>query len=230
MREDSKYQEMVRDAAGRIKRSHALGEQLSLLPEPELPDLPDRVAGDGVVGETGRKAGRPAGATNKRDSQLRRWLAARGLTMPEDQLADIAGLSGPGDAMDHALERVERLMAWAYDGAVKPKGGVTAATAHQRIEAFKFFFVQQIRALDAMLPYTAPKATPDVVGLVPVPIMMPAAPVQTASAADRARDVTPQTRKMAPPPMPLEIQQNQKVSEPSENDVAHDIRTDGAND
>lgn len=80
---ETETQRLAREAAERIDRDIETGQQLSLLPEPALPE----------VGATGEKAvGRPKGAQNKGSSQLRDWLSSRGLMMPEEVIGEMAGL------------------------------------------------------------------------------------------------------------------------------------------
>lgn len=177
-------------AAARIEAARAAGEQLAL-------PLPDETA----KGEV--RKGRGAG---KATSQMRDWLAAKGFRQPEDVLAEMAGLTVGGDAFLVAMSRVEQVLAWA-------QGAGGAATAAQRLDAFKFVFTAQLRAGEALLPYGLAKITPDV-------LAAPAVQVFVAGSGgvrvpghgpDQARDVTPSEDRSAPPPMPWEIEQNQQV-------------------
>lgn len=192
---NSKFEELARDAAERVEEARALGEQLTL-----LPDEPS-------AGETERaKRGK-----GKITSQLRDWLASKGYRLPEDVLVEMAGLSSRDDVFTFAMAKAELVLAWAQNGAVGVKGAPAAPTTGQRLETFKFVFTAALRAAEAALPYGLAKVTPDVNVQQAVQIVMPGA----AAPADRsvqARDITPQPRRMAPPPMPGQVQQNQGLS------------------
>lgn len=190
----NQFAEDATEIAARLERSRAMGEQLPLLPgEPAEADKPKRGKG-------------------KAQSQLREWLAARGLRMPEDQLVAIAGLDRPGDPVQQAMEDAERILAWSFDGAQIPKGGTTAATPHQRREVFGMVYSARMRAAEALLPYVAPKVTPDA---APPPAAAQIVVIGAPTGQQSMRDVTPSTRRIGPPPMPHEVQQNQRVSEPA---------------
>lgn len=196
-------------AAARIEAAHAVGEQLNLLPtEPPT---------DAVVAGVG---GRGRGKSTQ--GQLRDWLSAKGYRMPEDVLAKVAGLTTREGALVEAMAEAEQVLAWAHG----PGGGSPA----QRLGVFMSLYAAKVRALDALLPYGLAKVTPDAGGMVVNQIVMPGAqvPQVTPDAAQTARDITPQPRRMAPPPMPHEIQQNQGLADPVSNGSDADIRTEGA--
>lgn len=215
----NQFEAWASEAAARMDRAHAAGEQLSLLP-PE----PDAGA---VLAEGGRGKG-------KTGSQLRAMLAARGLRMPEDVLAEMAGLASSQDAFVTAMQRTEQLMAWAYgDAAIEGEEASDKrklALGGARVALFQQLYAAQLRALDALMPYGLAKVSGDgapqqvvqvvVAGAGPAP-----APVTGPATA---RDVTPQSRRIAPPPMPHEIQQNQQVAEPAPASVDDQARTKGA--
>ncbi len=204
-------EQLAAEAAQRIDEARAAGQQLTFLPDEPTPAESERA-----------KRGK-----GKAQSQLRDWCAARGFRLPEDVLIEMAGMATGDDAIMAALTRTEQVLAWATAGARqvgyvldKDSGAVvereldTSATMAQRLATFQFVYTAQLRAAEALLPYGLGKVTPDASPAVVVPVIMPAAPSQPAHhPADRARDVTPQPRRMAPPPMPHEIQQNQQVSE-----------------
>lgn len=200
---DNQWQEMAAKAAERIDRDREAGKQLALIPEAVEPRLPEKRA-------TG---GRPAGAKNKGSSQLRKWLAERGLKMPEQQIAEIAGLAGNDlDALGTAMAQAERVIAWATDGEGEiPAKNATAALIALRVDLFKFLYASILRASDALMPYGTPKASPDVNVSQQVTMIVPAQPSQPG---DQARVISPSRGgRMAPPPLPGEIEQNQEVSE-----------------
>lgn len=217
------FEQLAAEAAERIEEARAAGQQLTFLPDEPTPAETERA-----------KRGK-----GKATSQLRDWCAARGFRMPEDVLVEMAGMASADDAFLAALARTEQVLAWATAGARqvgyvldKESGGLvereldTTATMAQRLAAFQFVFTAQLRAVEALLPYGLGKVTPDTAPAIVVPVIMPAAPSQPAQhPADRARDVTPQPRKMAPPPMPHEIQQNQQVAQPAQSAADADRRT-----
>ena len=189
------FAEMAKDMAERLDRQRAMGQQLALLPD--------------EGGEGSAKAVRGQG---KALNQMRAWLASKGMRLPEDVLAEMAGLTTREDAMLAAMADTERLLLWMFDGAVVPKGGVRAPTASMRGEMFKYLYATKLRAAEALLPYGLAKITADVQVTQAVQIVMPAAQ-GAPRGPDMARDVTPQARRMGPPPMPTQTQQNQQVSD-----------------
>jgi hypothetical protein len=211
---NSKAEAMAREAAARIDADRAAGKQLTFLPDEPQP------------GESGR-AVRGKG---KAASQLRDWLAARGMRLPEDQLAAMAGLATSDDVFTHAMATAERVLIWAQEGATGYKGAPIAPSMGQRLETFKFVYTAALRAAEALLPYGLAKVTPDVAAQPAVQVVvMPAG--QAASGAQpgpqSARDVTPQARKLAPPPMPWEMQQNQQVADANVSQSGLSDRTEG---
>jgi hypothetical protein len=192
--------------AERIERAAELGQQLTFLPD-ELPAEADQGEGAAI--------GRPAGARNKASSQMRDWLAARGFRLPEEVLVQMAGLDAQEDAVLVAMARTERILAWAFDVGADvplPKGTARVATPAKRLEVFMQVFTIQLRAAEAMLPYGAAKASPDVNVVQRTTIVMPGAAAPADPAAS-ARDVTPRSDgRMRPPPLPGEVQRNQGVA------------------
>jgi hypothetical protein len=196
----------ARAMAERIERAAELGQQLTF--------LPDEVPGEGDQGEGGA-VGRPAGARNKASSQMRDWLAARGFRLPEEVLVQMAGLDAQEDAVLVAMARTERILAWAFDVDMDamPKGTAKVATPGRRLEVFMQVFTIQLRAAEAMMPYGAAKASPDISVTQRTTIVMPGA-AGPADPAASARDVTPRSDgRMRPPPLPGEMQRNQGVAD-----------------
>ncbi|WP_420415821.1 hypothetical protein [Marinovum algicola] len=208
------FEVMARDAAARLDKARDAGEQLTFLPDE---------AGSLVDVSEDRAVGRPKGAKGKVSNQMRDWLATKGYRMPEDVLAQMAGLASSGDAVLAAMERAELVLAWAYDGAKRNKtGGGTepvVPTGAERRETFMQLYTIQLRAADALLPYGAPKATPDVSVNQNVNVVVPVAPTP-GHGAETARDVTPQRGRiggrMVPADVRHEMMQNQEVSESDE--------------
>ncbi|RWR32506.1 hypothetical protein D2T31_00545 [Sinirhodobacter populi] len=208
---DNQFEDLARQAAKSIEASRDLAEQLSLLPDEQ----------DGASLTPG-KAARGKG---KVFNQMREWLAQRGYRAPEDVLAEMAGLASREDAILTAMVQTERVLAWAGTGAVNRKfvvgvghvevPGPWQPTPDQKMDLFKQLYATMLRAADALMPYGAPKATPDVavtnVNQIVVQSGEPAS--QPARPGDRARDVTPSARRIQPPPMPHQMQQNQRVSD-----------------
>lgn len=199
----------ARQMAERIERAAELGQQLTFLGD-ELPAEVDQGEGE-VVGR-----GRPAGSKSKVNSQMRDWLAARGYRLPEEVLVQMAGLDAQADAVLVAMERTERILAWGFDvgeDVPMPKGTVRVATPAKRLEVFMQVFTIQLRAAEAILPYGAAKASPDVQVTQRTTIVMPGAAAPADPAAS-ARDVTPRSDgRMRPPPLPGEMQRNQGVAD-----------------
>lgn len=220
-RPNTPFEAMARDAMGNIEAARAAGEQLTFLPD-EPKAGPD---------------GRPPRGKGKATSQLRDYLASQGMRLPEAVLIEMAGMASTEDAFLNALARTEQVLAWAQAGA-RETGYViregqryeveldTRPTLPMRLQTFQFVFTAQLRAAEALLPYGLGKITPDTGAVISNTIVMPgaAAPVDRAATA---RDITPQPRRMAPPPMPHEMQQNQGLAN-MPNDGSDDaIRTEG---
>lgn len=205
------WEKQAADAAARVDRAREQGAQLSLLPD-EPGATPAEVGSDAPA-----KGGRPKGATSKHNSTLRRWLADRGYKMPEDQLAQIAGLASSDDVAVQAMAEAEAVLVWAYDGH-SGKGGGKGATAGERLQVFLQFYTVKLRAAEALLPYGLAKAAPDVAVQQAVTLVLPGA--AGPQGADQARDITPGPGQSAPSMVPADvrwqIQQNQQVSDASE--------------
>ena len=222
MPKGSNFEELARNAALNIEAAQAAGQQLTF--------LPDEVQ----TGALGAAGARPPRGKGKITSQLRDWCVARGLRLPEDVLIEMAGMASREDAFIVAMQRTEQMLVWAEQGARQTMTGVrdgalvtvdldTSATMAQRLAAFQFVFTAQLRAADALLPYGLGKVTPDAPLAIPVPVFV--ASPSRGSAADQARDVTPQTRSISPPPMPDRSQRNQQLSETASGQSDADSRT-----
>lgn len=220
-RPNSPFEAMAREAMGNIEAARAAGQQLTFLPDEPQPD----------------QGGRPARGKGKATSQLRDYLAAQGMRLPEAVLIEMAGMASNEDAFLTALARTEQVLAWAQAGArdtgYVTKDGVTREveldtrpTLAMRLQTFQFVLTAQLRAAEALLPFGLAKVTPDQGTTVVNTIVMPAAP--TIPAGQMARDVTPQPRRMAPPPMPHEMQRNQVLGDAASRHSDAAIRTDEA--
>ena len=202
---DSEWQREAAEMAARIDRQRQAGEQLAL--------LPDEVADEG---DEARGVGRPKGAKNKGTSQMRDYLAARGLRMPEDVLTEIAGLTTQDDVISLAMRQTERVLSWAFDGAHIGEKAAPKATSAMRLDVFRQQYTMILRATEALMPYMAPKATPDQVVNQNVQVVVSSGPTGAADPAATARDVTPKaprrTGRMMPADAAHERQQNQQVS------------------
>lgn len=211
------FEVMAKDAAKRLDLARAAGAQLTF-----LPDEP----GSAVDLVEERAPGRPKGAKGKVSNQMRDWLSAKGFKMPEDVLAQMAGVASSGDAVMAAMEKAELVLAWAYDGQTRSKnGGGTEdvkPTGSQRLNTFIQLYTIQLRAADALLPYGAPKVTPDVAPQQVVPVMVPMMPSQPADPAALARDVTPKlSGRMMPADVRRKMEQDQQLI---------DVALDGSDD
>lgn len=213
-RPNDKFEQLARDAADRIEASRDLQQQLSLLPD-EAP------ATDGGDARRTRGAG-------KAMSQMREWMASRGLRLPEEVLTEMAGLDRPEHAFTSTMAEAEQLLAWAQSGAVGVKGAPAVQTMSARLATFQQLYAMKLRAADALMPYGAPKATPDVNQTNVTQIIVPgptAPPIEPARLAELATDQVPGARRIGPPPMPHQIKQNQQVIEDAEFAPAPDRRT-----
>lgn len=149
--------------------------------------------------------GRPAGSGNRLKSKLGQLMALRGYRDPAEQLAMLAGLDRP-DLHPLAL---------------------AAALAEELGEDVAAVMREMRQAAGELLPYWHAKVTPDVaVHQTAVQVVMPGAVVPQPG-PEQARDVTPKPGRIAPPPMPFEIQQKQEVSESPEGNSDGAIRTEG---
>lgn len=202
---DTKYAALAREADERIKGDRALQEQLSMLPDE---------ASDEPIVQDGRKSR----GEGKALSQMREFLAAQGYRFPEEVLAQIAGLDrSQGDTLEAAMVQAERILAWAQRGAAKVplKGGKTKEaepTLGQRLAVFQGVRAAQLRAADALMPYGAPKATPDGPQQTVVPVLVPQAPSTIAPRDVTPTNVAPLHHEMAPANVVWERQQKQEVS------------------
>ncbi len=194
----TQFEELAKGAAERIEAAKAAGEQLTFLPDEPQPGA----------------SGRPPRGKGRATSQMREWLASRGYRMPEDVLAEMSGLASTEDAFLTALARTEQVLAWAEAGATGYKGSPSAPSTAQRLATFQFVFTAQLRAAEALLPYGLAKVTPDVVAPAAVQVNVIGGTVaqDPARGGDQARDITPQPRRVAPPPMPMQTQGNQGLS------------------
>lgn len=215
---ETQYEKLAREAVERVEKDAQLQEQLSLLPDEVEAELVED--GKGTRGK------------GKALSQMREYLAAKGYRFPEEVLAQIAGLTQGGDTLSVAMAEAERILAWAADGAAKErrdgKDVDARPTLGQRLATLQQVRTAQLRAADALMPYGAPKASPDGAPGVVVPIHVNPAPSDPASGA---RDVTPQPVKidgrMMPADVAHEMQQKQGVSDgdPAQSDAEN--RTEG---
>lgn len=210
----SQYEALARDAAERIEAARASGEQLTFLPDEPGPQDTDRA-----------KRGK-----GKATSQLRDWVASRGLRMPEDVLVEMAGMASTEDAFLTAMARAEQVLAWAEDGATGYRGSPAKPSMAQRVAMFQMVFTAQLRAAEALLPYGLAKVTPDVATTAPVQVFVaPGGSAAVQQGPETARDVTPKPSRLAPPPLPHEMQRNQGVAKVDQGASDGADRTEGAN-
>lgn len=203
-RPDNRYDELARDAADRLSRDRSAVEQLTMLPD-------ERAEADQAPARRTRGKAKAA-------SQMAEWLAANGYRLPQETLAQLATLRGGETVLDAAKRETEAVLLWAFDGSA------TRPTPAQRLATFQGICATRLRAAEALLPYVAPKVTPDLVQQIQTTLLVPvpAAPQPAAPGAGPMRDVTPIARRIAPPPMPHQIEQNQGLSD--EPDPASDGR------
>lgn len=223
---NNSYEKLAREASKRMDQVRAQDRQLSL-----LPDEP----GETVEEVTDGRKGRPPGAQNKGSSQLREWMAAQGLRMPEDQLAQIAGLNAPDGPVTAAMAQAEKVLAWAFQDAKiatgKRKGEPIEASPNTKLATMMQFLAIQERAAAALLPYGTPKASPDVQVNQNTTVIVPAAPAAPVDPAAMARDVTPhRTGRMMPANLRDEMLQKQRLSDEQSENSDGEIRTDEVSD
>lgn len=213
------YEELARQASDRMDRVRASGQQLQLLPDEAGVPVADAAKG----------VGRPRGAVNKGSSELRRWLARQGYRMPEDQLAQMAGLASSDPAIIQAMERTEAVMAWAFDAATDKDGNPREAGPEQKISLMMGLLAIMERAASAILPYGTPKASPDVTVTQNTTFIVPSAPSAPADPAASARDVTPvRTGRMMPADVRANIERNQDVRDSDNGQSDSAIRMEGS--
>lgn len=210
VRPNTQFEAQAQEAAERIEAARAAGQQLTFLPDEAAP---------------GGQGSRPPRGKGKATSQMREWLAARGFRMPEDALAEMAALASSDDAFVTAMARCEQVLAWAEAGATSVKGQPAVQTMAQRLATFQFVYTAQLRAAEALLPYGLAKVTPDEAPQVPVQIVVQGG-ATVRQGPDQARDVTPRPARMAPPPMPSEMQRNQGVADAVPSDADSEARTE----
>lgn len=188
-------EERARRAAERLDAARAVGRQMDLLAVEASPADPAELPQRGP--------GRPAGSRNRRTSKLRQMLAARGFRMPEDLVAETAGLGARGvTGIELAMQRAEQVAAWL-------EGDGPPLKRDQRQGLFVAIWKEQNAAAASLLPYGLEKLTPDAAPAVVVPIVMPGA----GRPGDDARLVEGRaTRAFGPPPMPGEVERNQGLA------------------
>jgi len=198
------FEEAAIEAAKRISNARDAGEQLTFLPDE-----------DGSAVDLGRDkpAGRQKGSKNKVSNQMREWLADKGYQMPEDVLAQMAGLASSDDAILTAMRATERVMLWGYAGAAGTKGDPAKPTGAQRVNLFTQIFTIQLRAADALLPYGAPKATPDVTVQQAIQINVPSAPAVADTVAAARVINPPKGQRMVPLDVAINNEQKQPLTE-----------------
>lgn len=221
---DNQWQDMAREAAARVEAARDAGAQLTFLPD-EQPE--------GEIEGEGKAVGRPKGAKNKVSTQMRDYLAARGCRLPEDVISEIAGLNSRDDAITLAMAQTERVLIWANGGRDRVEGRAPGTMA-QRLDVFRQQYTMILRAAEALMPYMAPKASPDVSVNNHNTVFVASAPTRPAQAGDQARDVTPQETRQdlrnLPADLRHEIERNQALSESETSSADDEARTDEASD
>ena len=134
----------------------------------------------------------------------------------------MAGLASNGDAVLTAMQNAEMVLAWAYDGATRKKKDapdeLVTPSPSARLNTFIQLYTIQLRAADALLPYGAPKATPDV--------NVPSAPA-AGQPGDNARVVSgSRSGRMVPADVAYENEQNQDVSDAEKSKSDNGSRTE----
>lgn len=216
------FEVLARDAATRIDQARVMGEQLTFLGDE---------AGAPVVDTVDRKSGRPVGAKNKGSSELRKWLASEGYRMPEDMLAQMAGLNSRDPAIVVAMQQTEQVLTWAFADA-KEQGGAwdgkpILPTPAQKLQMFNTLYTILLRAADALLPYIAAKASTDGPAQLAVQINVPLMPSQPADAGANATVINgSKAGRMMPANVRWKMQQDQQVSESAVKNSDAESRTE----
>lgn len=210
----NKRESAAREAAERLEAAREVGAQLVLLPSEASPADPSEIVPRGP--------GRPAGSRNKRTSKLRQMLAARGYRMPEDVVAETAGLTARGvTGVELAMQRAEQVAAWLEADTGIP------LKRDQRLGLFVAIFKEQNGAASALLPYGLEKLTPDSAPMQSTVIMMPGA----GDPAARARTIEGSAASdQGARPMPKGMQEYQRIRGALANASDGGIRTDEASD
>lgn len=197
--------ERLREAARRLDAAQEVGRQLSLLPVEASPADP---------AELPAGPGRPKGSRNRRTSKLRQMLAAKGMRMPEDVVAETAGLNARVSGVELAMQRAEQVAAWLTRFPVgTDKNGDTygagkTLSRSQMEGLFLAIYREQGDAAAALLPYGLERLTPESGPVIaPTVIMLP----QGGQPGDQARVIEGRSSDMAPPPRPHEIERNQQL-------------------
>jgi hypothetical protein len=191
----SAIEQRAKAAADRLDAARDVGRQLSLLPAEASPADPAEIEPRGP--------GRPAGSRNRRTSKLRAMLAARGFRMPEDLVAETAGLGARGvTGVELAMQRAEQVAAWLTGD------GYSSMKRAELMGLFIAIWKEQNAAAASLLPYGLEKLTPDAAPATVVPIVLPAA----SRPGDQARVIEHRPSELAPPPMPDEIEQDQALA------------------
>jgi len=220
---DSQIAAMAAEAAAAVEADRAAAEQLTL--------LPDERPGAALVEDGTRRRG-----AGRALNQMRDWLALQGFRQPEQVIAEMAGLaSGAGDALDAAIERTQRIFAAATahgdhrvwsptEGWLRPADPYKPTPDEWR-QTFMQVFTLQLRAAEAMLPYGLPKVTPEQVTQQQVTqIVVQGAPIAPAAVPGVVVDARP-ARRIAPPPRPWEVEQNQRLAGAGRDGSDAEIRT-----
>ena len=206
-------------ATGSVNAIQALAPFGSSAPAPASPDSGDvsDIAGlgltlRGVLVDSDASRSRAFIARNGRTSAyLLGDDVAEGVLLTE-----IAGLTTQDDVISLAMRQTERVLSWAFDGAHIGEKAAPKATSAMRLDVFRQQYTMILRATEALMPYMAPKATPDQVVNQNVQVVVSSGPTGAADPAATARDVTPKaprrTGRMMPADAAHEMQQNQQVS------------------
>lgn len=198
--------ERAREAAERLDAAQEVGRQLSLLAVEASPADPAELPAPAGPG-------RPKGSRNRRTSKLRQMLAARGMRMPEDVVAETAGLNARVSGVELAMQRAEQVAAWLMRFPVGTKDGVAYGKGEplsrsQMEGLFLSIYREQGDAAAALLPYGLERLTPEAGPVIaPTVIMLP----QGGQPGDQARVIEGRSSDMAPPPRPHEIERNQQL-------------------
>lgn len=207
-----------RAAAERLEAAEAVGQQLSPLAVEASPADPAELPAPAGPG-------RPTGSRNRRTSQLRQMLAAKGMRMPEDVVAETAGLNARVSGAELVITRAEQVATWLRRFPVGTKEGAAVGVGEQLTRGqmeglFLAIYREQGDAAAALLPYGLERLTPDAAAVVaPTMIVLP----QGGQAGDQARVIDGSSSVIAPPPRPSEMQRIQQVSNATR--VASDDRS-----
>lgn len=188
-------------AAGELQQADAAGQfldagaQLSMFEQDGGAIRPD---------DERRGPGRPKGAANKLKTKIKEYMLGMGYRDPMQQLAMLSGIDRPD------------LHPMAYAAMIAQELGCSVMEVQREMR----------QATAELMPYWHAKVTPDVnAGAGAQVNIIQAAPGAQVAAVQSGASSTSQGRRMGPPPMPGESEENQEVAGSTDPDTNKDHRS-----